>query len=241
VDDLALLQLENISAGYGKAQVLFEMSLNVPENRITVVVGPNGSGKSTLLKTIMGLTKVYSGSVQFDGANITSKRTHKIAKLGIAYLPQVENVFTGLKVSENILMASHMLSADEYDARRQMTLDMFPILEEFTSRKARTLSGGERQMLSMAMALMRKPRLLLLDEPTGNLSPKLATQVFDKITELRDKLNLTIVMVEQNARRALEVGDEACLMVNGTAAFRGPSKELLMHPELGKLYLGVKA
>jgi branched-chain amino acid transport system ATP-binding protein len=240
VVSLPLLQIDNVSAGYGKAQVLFEVSLNVPENRITVVVGPNGSGKSTLLKTIMGLTKVYSGSIKFDGSNITSKRTHKIAKLGIAYLPQIENVFTELKVSENILMASHMLSAEEYDIRRQMTLDMFPILKEFIGRKARTLSGGERQMLSMGMALMRKPTLLMLDEPTGNLSPKLATQVFDKIIELRDKLNLTIMMVEQNARRALEVGDEALLMVNGTAAFRGLSKELLMDPELGKLYLGVK-
>jgi branched-chain amino acid transport system ATP-binding protein len=237
---LPVLQIDNISAGYGKAQVLFEVSLNVPENRITVVVGPNGSGKSTLLKTIVGLTKVYSGSIQFDGLNITSKRTHKIAKLGIAYLPQVENVFIDLKVGENLLLASHMLSAEEYDSRRQMMLDMFPILKEFMGRKARTLSGGERQMLSMAMALMKKPRLLMLDEPTGNLSPKLATQVFDRIVELRDKLNLTIMMVEQNARRALEVGDEAFLMVNGRAAFRGPSKELLMDPELGKLYLGVK-
>jgi branched-chain amino acid transport system ATP-binding protein len=235
-----ILQIENISAGYGKAQVLFEVSLNVQENRITVVVGPNGSGKSTLLKTIMGLTKVYSGSVRFDGSDITSKRTHKIAKLGIAYLPQVENVFIDLNVGENLLMASHMLSAEEYDARRQMMLDMFPVLKEFIGRKARTLSGGERQMLSMAMALMKKPRLLMLDEPTGNLSPKLATQVFDRIVELRDKLNLTVMMVEQNARRALEVGDEALLMVNGKTAFRGPSKDLLMDPELGKLYLGVK-
>lgn len=203
-------------------------------------MGPNGSGKSTLLKTIMGSTKVYSGSIKFEGMDITSKRTHKIARLGIAYLPQVENVFADMKVRENILMASHLLTAEEYDSRRQMMFDMFPILKEFIDRKVRTLSGGERQMLSMGMALVRKPKLLMLDEPTGNLSPKLATQVFDKIIELRDKLNLTILMVEQNARRALEIGDEACLLVNGTAAFRGPSKELLMHPELGKLYLGIK-
>jgi branched-chain amino acid transport system ATP-binding protein len=235
-----LLQVEKISAGYGKAQVLFETNLDVPENRITVVVGPNGSGKSTLLKTVMGLTKVYSGSITYNGMSITSKRTHKIAALGIAYLPQIDNVFADLKVRENILMASHMLRADEYESRRQMILDMFPVVNEFLDRKAKTLSGGERQMLSMGMALMNKPKLLILDEPTGNLSPKLATQVFDKIVELRDKLKLTILMVEQNARRALEIGDEALLMVNGKDAFRGESKALLAHPELGKLYLGVK-
>jgi len=214
--------------------------LDVPENRITIVVGPNGSGKSTLLKTVMGLTKVYSGSIIYDGKPITSKRTHKLAGLGIAYLPQTDNVFADLKVKENILMASHMLSAEEYNERRQMILEMFPIVKEFLDRKAKTLSGGERQMLSMGMALMSNPKLLMLDEPTGNLSPKLATQIFDKITDLRDKLNLTILMVEQNARRALEIGDEALLMVNGKDAFRGGSKELLSHPELGKLYLGVK-
>ena len=235
-----LLQIEKVNAGYGKAQVLFETSLDVPENRITVVVGPNGSGKSTLLKTVMGLTKVYSGSIIYDGKSITSKRTHKIAGLGIAYLAQTENVFAELKVRENILMASHMLSAEEYDERRQMILEMFPVVKEFLERKAKTLSGGERQMLSMGMALMSKPKLLMLDEPTGNLSPKLATQIFDKVIELRDRLKLTILMVEQNARRALEIGDEALLMVNGKDAFRGGSKELLSHPELGKLYLGVK-
>jgi len=235
-----LLQIEKVNAGYGKAQVLFETSLDVPENRITIVVGPNGSGKSTLLKTVMGLTKVYSGSIIYDGKSITSKRTHKIAGLGIAYLAQTENVFAELKVRENILMASHMLSAEEYDERRQMILEMFPVVKEFLERKAKTLSGGERQMLSMGMALMSKPKLLMLDEPTGNLSPKLATQIFDKVIELRDRLKLTILMVEQNARRALEIGDEALLMVNGKDAFRGGSKELLSHPELGKLYLGVK-
>jgi branched-chain amino acid transport system ATP-binding protein len=237
---LTLLQVEKVSAGYGKAQVLFETSLDVPENRITIVVGPNGSGKSTLLKTVMGLTKVYSGSITYNSQNITQKRTHKIAALGIAYLPQVENVFADLKVRENILMAGHLINAEEYPSRRQMVLDMFPVVKEFLDRKAKTLSGGERQMLSMGMALMSSPKLLILDEPTGNLSPKLATQIFDKIVELRDKLQLTILMVEQNARRALEIGDEALLMVNGKDAFRGGAKELLAHPELGRLYLGVK-
>jgi len=235
-----LLQVDKVSAGYGKAQVLFETSLDVPENRITIVVGPNGSGKSTLLKTIMGLTKVYSGSIIYEGKPITSRRTHQMAGLGIAYLPQTDNVFADLKVKENILMASHMLTPEEYQKRGQMILEMFPVLKEFLDRKAKTLSGGERQMLSMGMALISSPKLLMLDEPTGNLSPKLATQIFDKIVELRDKLKLTILMVEQNARRALEIGDEALLMVNGKDAFRGGSKELLSHPELGKLYLGVK-
>jgi len=235
-----LLQVDKVSAGYGKAQVLFETSLDVPENRITIVVGPNGSGKSTLLKTIMGLTKVYSGSIIYEGKPITSKRTHQMAGLGIAYLPQTDNVFADLKVKENILMASHMLTPEEHQKRAQMILEMFPVLKEFLDRKAKTLSGGERQMLSMGMALISSPKLLMLDEPTGNLSPKLATQIFDKIVELRDKLKLTILMVEQNARRALEIGDEALLMVNGKDAFRGGSKELLSHPELGKLYLGVK-
>mgnify|MGYP001065649424 CR=1 FL=1 len=238
---MSLLEVDHISAGYGNAHVLFDVSLKVEPKIITAIVGPNGSGKSTLLKTILGMTKVYSGSIVFQGKNIASMRPHKVAKLGIAYLPQVENIFTELSVKENLLMACFMLDRSEAETRVNGVLKFFPILKDYIDHKARTLSGGERQMLSLAMVLIREPSLVMLDEPTGNLAPKLATQVFDKIRQLRDEFGLTILMVEQSARKALEMSDQACLMVNGSVAFYGPSKELLAHPELGQLYLGIKS
>lgn len=238
---MPFLQVDHLSAGYGRAQVLFDVSLKVNQRFITAIVGPNGSGKSTLLKTIFGMTRIYSGSIVFDGKNISSLRPHKVAKLGIAYLPQVENVFTELSVKENLLMASYMLNRNEAESKLNGVLNFFPVLKDFLDRKARTLSGGERQMLSLAMVLMREPSLVMLDEPSGNLSPKLATQIFEKIRQLRDEFGLTLMLVEQNARKALESSDEACLMVNGSVAFHGSSKELLANPELGKVYLGIKA
>jgi len=238
---MPLLELDHISAGYGNAHVLFDISLNVEPKMLTAIVGPNGSGKSTLLKTIFGMTKIYSGSIAFQGRNIASMRSHRIAKEGIAYLPQVENVFTELSVKENLLMACFMLKRNEAETRVDSVLRLFPILKDYLQNKARTLSGGERQMLSLAMVLIREPSLVMLDEPTGNLAPKIASQVFEKIRELRDEFGLTILMVEQNARKALEISDQAVLMVNGSVAFQGPSKELLAHPELGKMYLGIKA
>ena len=235
-----MLKIENLNAGYKDIQVLFDISLNVGEEEICVLVGPNGSGKSTLLKTVMGLTQIYSGEIRFNGETITGLPTHKITKLGIAYLPQIDNVFSNLKVRENLWMAGYILEERTLKERVEEVLEDFPILKDYLNRRAGTLSGGERQMLAMAMAMMRRPKIMLFDEPTGNLAPKIAVQVLNKIAELREKYGITIILAEQNAKKALELGDRAILLVSGRVKFEGKSRDLLSHPELGKIYLGIK-
>ena len=235
-----MLEIEGINAGYGRLHVLFDVNTKVKDKEITVLVGPNGSGKSTLLKTIMGITQVYSGKILFKGNNIQGLPPHTVTKLGVAYLPQVDNVFANLKVRENLLMAGYILGKDEAKERSREVLEDFPVLNEYMERRAGTLSGGERQMLAMAMATMRRPQIMLFDEPTGSLAPKMAVEVLDKIISLRDNYGMTLVLAEQNARRALEHGDEAILLVSGRVMYEGGSLELLHHRELGKVYLGIK-
>ncbi len=235
-----MLEIQDINAGYSRLHVLFDINAKIKDKDITVIVGPNGSGKSTLLKTVMGITQVYSGKILFNKKNILGLPPHVVTRLGVAYLPQVDNVFANLKVNENLLMAGYALGKDEAKERAKEVLGDFPVLNEFMSRRAGTLSGGERQMLAMAMATMRRPKIMLFDEPTGSLAPKMALEVLDKILKLRDDYGITLVLAEQNAKRALEQGDEAILLVSGRVTYEGNSQELLKHPELGQVYLGVK-
>ncbi|MDG7008246.1 MAG: ABC transporter ATP-binding protein [Nitrososphaerota archaeon] len=235
-----MLKVEGISAGYGRLQILTDVSLEAPPGEITVVVGPNGSGKSTLLKSIAGLTSIYRGTVSMDGRTLSGHPPHAIARMGLAYLPQTESVFTQLTVSENFKMAAYMVSGAEFRARLEDSLEIFPQLKAYLGSKVVNLSGGERQMVAMTMALLRKPRAILFDEPTANLSPKYSTEVLNTVHALGKERGLTIVLVEQNARRALEMGDRAYLLVGGKNAFMGTSQELLSHQELAKLYLGMK-
>ena len=235
-----MLKVKDLNSGYGKFHVLFDISTDIEVGKVTVVVGPNGSGKSTFLKTICGLTKIYSGKILFGNDNITGLLPHQVARMGIAYLPQVGSVFLNLNVKENLVMASYTLNRDEAQKRIQEVLEYFPILKDYYDRKANTLSGGERQMLAMAMALIRRPRVMLFDEPTANLSPKLALQVLDEIVKLRNNYGITVILVEQNAKRALECGDKAILLVGGKIMFEGKPKELLEHAELSSLYLGLR-
>jgi len=235
-----MLEIQDINAGYGRLHVLFDINAKMKDKDITVIVGPNGSGKSTLLKTVMGITQVYSGKILFNNKNILGLPPHVVTRLGVAYLPQVDNVFANLKVNENLLMAGYALGKDEAKERAKEVLGDFPVLNEYMSRRAGTLSGGERQMLAMAMATMRRPKIMLFDEPTGSLAPKMALEVLDKILKLRDDYGITLVLAEQNAKRALEQGDEAILLVSGRVTYEGNSQELLKHPELGQVYLGVK-
>ncbi len=234
-----MLKTESLNAGYGKLHILYDIDFEAPKREITVVVGPNGSGKSTLLKALFGLATIYSGRVVLEDKDITKLPPHKRARLGIAYVPQMDNVFASLTVEENLKMAGYLLDPKELKDRIDLVLDIFPNLRKYLKRKAGTLSGGERQMLAIAMCLIRDARLLLLDEPTAQLAPKIATYILEKIAELRDRLGITIVLVEQNARKALEIGDRAYLLVSGRVVFRGKASELLEHKELGKLYLGL--
>lgn len=233
------IELDNVDAGYGRLQILFDINVEFPDKEITVIVGPNGSGKSTLLKTIFGITRVYRGKIRFNGADITGKPPHVIASMGIAYLPQTNNVFDNLTVEENLKMAGYKVDQSKLEERIEHALQYFPILKAYMKRKARQMSGGERQMLAMAMALIRSPKVMMFDEPTAALAPKLAFQVLNIIEKLRDDLGITVILVEQNAKIALEKGDNAILLASGRVIYKGSSRKLLNDPELGSLYLGL--
>ena len=235
-----MLRVTDISSGYGKLQVLNGVSLEAEPGKITVIVGPNGSGKSTLLKSISGIANVFSGSVEVDGKALTNKSPTEIARSGVAYLPQTENVFTNLSVTENLRLAGYTLKQGDYPERLKMSLELFPQLSTYLGTKASNLSGGERQMVAMAMALIRRPSVIMFDEPTANLSPKIASHVLGMVASITRDMNLTTLLVEQNARRALEMGDYAYLLVSGKRVFTGTCRELLEHKELGRLYLGLQ-
>lgn len=202
------------------------------------MVGPNGSGKSTLLKSIFGFTTIYNGKVMLEGEDVTHLPPHEKTKLGIAYLPQTDNVFTELTVRENLVIAGYILDENEYLDRLELALNVFPELKDKMDRKAGMLSGGERQFLGIASALIRRARVQMLDEPTAMLSPKFASEVFERILSLRDELGLTIVLVEQNVIKALEVSDNALMLIGGKVAFSGTAKELLEHEKFERFVVG---
>lgn len=233
-----MLEASGVSAGYKELHILFDVDFKAERNKITAVVGPNGSGKSTLLKTIFGFTTIYDGKIVYEGNDITHLSPHEKTKLGIAYLPQTDNVFTNLTVKENLIIAGYIVDEDEYRDRLELALNVFPELKGKMDRKAGMLSGGERQFLGIASALIRKAKLLMLDEPTAMLSPKFASQVFERIINLRDELGLTIVLVEQNVLKALEIADNALMLIGGKVAFFGSAKELLEHEKFERFVVG---
>lgn len=235
-----MLIVDSVSAGYGKLQILNNVSIKANPGKVTVIVGPNGSGKSTLLKTISGLTQIYKGVITLDELVISRMPAHLVARAGVAYLPQTESVFSKLTVRENLTMAGYTLKKEDFIKKREEVLSLFPQIRKYMETKVENLSGGERQMVAVCMALLRNPKVVMFDEPTANLSPKLATEVLNNIRYLADNLKLTIVLVEQNARRALEIGDSAYLLVSGQKLFEGAAGELLNHRELSKLYLGLR-
>ncbi|MEM2223131.1 MAG: ABC transporter ATP-binding protein [Acidilobaceae archaeon] len=237
---MSLLTVEGLNAGYGKFHILFDISLNIEEKEILAIVGPNGSGKSTLLKAITGIADVYSGRITFKGSDITRLPPHVKARMGLAYLPQTDNVFTNLSVWENLKMAAYTLDESIARDRIEEVLSYYPILRSRLGFKARSLSGGERQILALAMTLIRKPEIIMLDEPTGNLAPIIAKDLLKKIQALREDLGKTIILVEQNAKAALEISDKALLLVSGRIEYSGFASKLLADTELSRKYLGLR-
>ncbi len=233
-----IIRVVNVNAGYDKLQTLFDVSVEFPEGRISVIVGPNGAGKSTLLKTLFGLTKVYSGKIYFEKHDITHMAPHDRAKLGMAFIFQLNNVFAGLTVYENLRLAGYDLPDDVFEERLNEVYEMFPRLKARKNQKAGTLSGGEKQMLAMSIGLIRKPKLFLIDEPTAGLSPKLAREVLGAVKALNDQ-GYTVILVEQNVKASLEIGHKGILVVNGRIAFDGPASELLAREDLARMYLGI--
>jgi neutral amino acid transport system ATP-binding protein len=231
-----LLETEAVVAGYlPEVNILNGVSIKVAEGEIVTVVGPNGAGKSTLIKTIFGLLHPREGRIVFDGTDIAGLKPHDITRRGLSYVPQLDNVFPTLTVEENLEMGS----LDRSRTREQIgrMYELFPRLGERRGQDAGTMSGGERQMVAMAKALMPDPKVLLLDEPSAGLAPAFVDAIFEKTREV-NRDGVTIVMVEQNARRALEMSDRGYVLDLGQDRFEGPGPELLADPKVAELYLG---
>jgi neutral amino acid transport system ATP-binding protein len=232
----ALLMTENLVAGYvPEVDILNGVSFGVREGEIATVVGPNGAGKSTLIKTIFGLLRPREGRVTLRGEDLTGLEPHSITRRGMSYVPQLDNVFPSLTVEENLEMG-----ALEHSRKRERIDDLyglFPRLGERRGQAAGTMSGGERQMLAMARALMPEPQVLLLDEPSAGLAPAFVETIFEKVREINEA-GVTLVMVEQNARRALGMSDRGYVLDLGQNRFQGSGRDLLDDPKVAELYLG---
>jgi branched-chain amino acid transport system ATP-binding protein len=234
-----IIETKGLNVGYGPVHVIYDLDFRAPDGEVTVIVGPNGVGKTSLMKAIMGMVTIYSGQIFFEGNDITDLKPHERTKAGIGYMPQTGNIFSRLSVEDNLKMAAYTMDdKDLIEEKKEMVLNLFPIIKDFMPRAAGTLSGGERQMLAESMVLMRDPRVMLVDEPTAGLMPKLVTDVLKKLEDMAEQTGLPIIIVEQRARRALEVGDYAYMMRGGTFTFEGTAEDLLNHPQLLEMYLG---
>jgi len=235
---VSLLTIEGLKAGYGKLVVLHDVSLSVEPGQFLAILGPNGSGKSTLVKSIFGLTEIVAGSIKMREVELVGCPTELISRYGLAYVPQRENIFASLTVKENLLLAlpkGRLIQAKEALAR---TFAMFPILAERQKQQAGQLSGGERQMVAMAMAYLAQPRLMLLDEPSAGLAPLYVKEIFNLLRGLCQR-GITLVVVEQNARSLLQWCDYAYILREGQIVFQGTAGETLADEETVKGYLGV--
>jgi neutral amino acid transport system ATP-binding protein len=236
---MSLLATEDLVAGYvPDVDILTGVSIAVDECEVVTVIGPNGAGKSTLVKTIFGLLRPRRGQVLFRGDEISGLKPHAITRLGLSYVPQLDNVFPSLTVRENLEMGA--LDPGRADQRIEQLFELFPRLGERQRQTAGSMSGGERQMVATARALMADPRVLLLDEPSAGLAPAFVTAIFEKIAEI-NRTGVTIVMVEQNARRALGMSDRGYVLETGANRFEGRGRELLEDEEVARLYLGGRA
>jgi branched-chain amino acid transport system ATP-binding protein len=234
-----IIETKGLNVGYGPVHVIYDLDFRAPDGEVTVIVGPNGVGKTSLMKAIMGMVTIYSGQIFFEGNDITNLKPHERTKAGIGYMPQTGNIFSRLSVEDNLKMAAYTMDdKDLIEEKKEMVLNLFPIIKDFMPRAAGTLSGGERQMLAESMVLMRDPRVMLVDEPTAGLMPKLVTDVLKKLEDMAEQTGLPIIIVEQRARRALEVGDYAYMMRGGSFTFEGTAEDLLNHPQLLEMYLG---
>ena len=233
-----MITVESLTAGYGKLEILQDLSLSFQDAQFTAVLGPNGSGKSTLMKAIMGTNTVFGGSIVLNGQELIGMRTEVISRLGIAYVPQRENIFDELSVRENLQLGARSLTAASRPAALKELLEVFPILDRRQSQRAGLLSGGEHQMLAIAIAWLSRPKIMLLDEPSAGLAPAIAADVFRVLQDLVGQ-GITLVVVEQNARRALQYCDYAFVLREGRLAFAGTAAECLRDEETIKSYLGV--
>ena len=234
---MIILQAENITAGYTtEVNILYDVGLHLKSGQIVSVIGPNGAGKSTLLKTIFGILKPTNGKISLKDEDITGLKPDKVANKGISYVPQVDNVFPSLTIQENLEMGAFIRN-DDYSQRLNEIYELFPILGDRRKQKAGQLSGGQRQMVAMGRALMLDPQVLLLDEPSAGLSPKLVDMIFEKIRDI-NKTGVSMIIVEQNAREALKMANHGYVLAMGRNVLDDTGDALLANEEVGRLYLG---
>lgn len=233
-----MLKITNLTAGYGGPIIVENIHIEVREGEIVTLIGPNGAGKSTVLKSIFGLTKIADGEILFFNQNLVGLNTSEVVSRGICYVPQGRSIFPSLTVEENLEMGAYILRDKKEIANYlKYVYGKFPRLHERRKQQTKSLSGGERQMVALGRALMLKPQLLLLDEPSIGLAPKIVAEVFEKILEIR-KDGTSILMVEQNANMALSISDRAYALELGKNLFSGTGKEMLNDPKIAKAYLG---
>ena len=233
---MPVLSIENLSGGYGEADILHEVSLEINTGEIVVVIGPNGAGKSTAMKAVFGLLRLSGGSVHLAGEEITNMDPAQVVNKGVCYVPQTNNVFPTLTVQENLEMGAYIRN-DDFRPRLLEIYEMFPPLAEKKKQAAGELSGGQRQMVAMGKALMLEPTILMLDEPTAGLSPIYRNEIFQIIRQINAS-GIPILMVEQNAKQSLAVANRGYVLVDGRNRTTGKGIDLLNDPEIAKMFLG---
>jgi ABC-type branched-subunit amino acid transport system ATPase component len=232
------LQTADLTAGYGGSPVIHGISLSVAPGEVVSIVGPNGSGKSTLLKSIVGVVETLSGRVVIGEADVTGRRSEDIARMGVGYVPQVDDVFAPLTVRENLEMGGYLLKSRDVAPRIEHVLTVFPRLAEMMSRRAGKLSGGERKMLAMGRVLMLSPALVVLDEPTANLAPQIAVTVLETHVRQLARTGASVLVVEQRAKAVLRISDRTYVMGGGQLRMEGTPSELASSPEFVDSFLG---
>lgn len=235
-----MITISDLRAGYGKLEILHDVNMRFMTQQFTSLLGPNGSGKSTLLKSIFGITNIFDGSIQFAEHELTGLPTSVIGRLGIAYVPQRDNIFPAMTVRDNLLLAARKMKKHTRNDVLAQTYHLFPILEKRLSQRTGQLSGGERQMVAMAIGWLMQPKVMLLDEPTAGLAPRIAAEVLKTLQTFRDQ-GITLIVVEQNARSVLRWCDYVYVMREGQIKFHGTAEECLADEETIKSYLGVES
>ena len=232
-----ILNVAELVAGYGATRVLHGVSFTIRAGQIVTLIGANGAGKTTTLRSLLGLTKVHTGSIVFFGEELIGRPSYRIAQRGLGFVPQERNIFPTLSVRENLEMGGYLLKPAELDTRIEYVTNFLPVLKDRMHQQAGTLSGGERRMLAIGRALIAKPRLLMLDEPSLGLAPKVVDAVFERVSAIHED-GVGILIVEQNARRALGIADHGYVLELGHVRFEGSGRDLLEDPNVQKAYLG---
>ena len=235
---MTALRVQGLRSGYGKVPILAGVDLLVAGGEVVAVVGPNGSGKSTLLKTICGLIRPYSGQILFDGRDLAGRPSYHIARAGISYVPEGGRLFPNMTVRENLLMGAFATPANLKSGLLEEIYTLFPILQQRGRQYAATLSGGEKQMLAISRGLVSSPKILMLDEPSLGIAPKLVEEIYDRLHALKAK-GLTVLLVEQNTNFALELADRAYVLENGRIVLEGSGQEVAANPEIKRHFLGL--